>query len=342
MDILSTIALTTFVQGYGDIQDGYPSYGERAVLLYTNAARVDPEAHEAEYQKGDCGIASFTGDERVAKKPLYWSHPLGEAARFHSQDMLDKGFFDHTSPDGTTAGERVARWYTESGIGENIAMGYSDAWQVTIQGWMCSPGHRANIMTGSWTELGTGVVASYYTQNFGAGTPDTLMSIPMGIHSPQAAQSGTNTAFYADYLSPNFGNEGSSLDDGPFGFHLVLNGLAYELDLEWGDAARGVYMTEVQLPSNQDCHEYFFIADDAAGESRFPEEGSYLVGACNQQDFPDMWIDSQLPIEGRESADMNSLREGIKLVGCTSSPRSSSWWGLSGLIGLLLFRRRGD
>ena len=350
MDVLTTLALTTFVQGYGDVEEGYPNYSERAVLLYTNAARVDPAAHEAEYNKGDdkdnpggfCGTEYFTSDELVPKKPVYWSHPLGQAARFHSQDMKDNNFFSHDSPDGTSAGERVARWYTESGIGENIAYGYADSWAVTIQGWMCSAGHRANIMTGSWTEMGTGVVATHYTQNFGAGTPDTPMSIPMGVHHPQAAQSGTNTTFFADYLSPNFGSEGSSLEDGPFGFHLVLNGLAYELELEWGDPARGVYKTEVQLPANQDCHQYFFVADDPAGESRFPEDGSYLVGACDQQEYPDMWIDSQLPIEGRESADFNSLRDGIQLVGCASSERAPAGWAWASLFGGILLLRRRD
>lgn len=340
MDVLTTLALTTFVQGYGDIQDTYPNYGERAVLLYTNAARVDPEAHKETYKTGGCNYSGFTADEKTPKKSLYWSHPLGEAARYHSQDMIDNNFFAHESPDGTTAGDRVARWYTESYIGENIAAGYPDAWVATMEGWMCSDGHRANIMTGMWTELGTGVVDTHYTQDFGSGEVDTWMSIPMGLHAPRAAQSGSNATFYADYLSPDFGEEGSSLDDAPFAFDLVLNGLAYPMELEWGDPARGVYKAVVQLPADQDCHQYFFIADDTAGESRFPEEGSYLVGACNEQDFPDMWVDSQLPIEGRESADLGELKQGIKLIGCSSAPQQSTGWAWIWMLGLLGLRRR--
>lgn len=350
MDVLTTLALTTFVQGYGDILDTYPNYGERAVLLYTNAARVDPTAHEEEYNKGDdkdtpnnrCSTDYFEDGELTAKKPVYWSQPLGEAARYHSQDMKDNNFFAHESPDGTSAGARVARWYTESGIGENIAYGYSDAWEVTILGWMCSTGHRANIMTGGWTELGTGVVATHYTQDFGTGEKDTWMSIPMGIHAPQNAQSGSNTTFYADYLSPNFGTVGSSLEDGPFAFDLVLDGLAYPMELKWGDPARGVFNTVVQLSGSQDCHQYFFIADDTAGESRFPEEGSYLVGACDQLEFPDMWIDSQMPIEGRENADLGELGNGIKLIGCasTGTPSPTQGWHLLALLGLIGFRSR--
>jgi MYXO-CTERM domain-containing protein len=348
MDVLTTMAITAFVQGYGDIEESHPNFDERAVLLFTNAARVDPQAHEEEYNKGNdkdtpnnrCSTDFFKSEELIAKRPLYWAHPLGEAARYHSQDMKDNNYFAHESRDGTSAAARVARWYDESGIGENIAMGYMDAWEVTIQGWMCSAGHRSNIMYGGWTELGTGVVGTHYTQNFGAGEVDTWMSIPMGVHWPQAAQSGSNTAFYADYLSPNFGLEGGSLEDGPFNYHVVVDGLAHPMDLEWGDPARGVFKSVVQLTGSQDCHQYFFIADDAAGEHRFPEEGSYLVGACDQQDFPDMYVDSQLPIEGREAADMGLLKEGINLVGCSSTRQSRSTWTLLGVLGLLGLRRR--
>ena len=49
--------------------------------------------------------------------------------------MIDNNFFAHESPDGTSAGDRVARWYTESYIGENIAAGYPDAWVATMEGW---------------------------------------------------------------------------------------------------------------------------------------------------------------------------------------------------------------
>lgn len=339
MDVLTTLAMTTFIQGYGDVEDGYPNYNERAVLLYTNAARVDPEAHENAYNAGGCKFKNFTSDEKTAKKPLYWAYPLNQSARYHSQDMHDNNYFSHDSQDGTSAGDRIARWYNESGTGENIAYGYADAWQVMMEGWMCSDGHRSNIMTGMWTELGTGVVNTHYTQNFGAGEVDTWMSIPMGIHEPRAAQSGQNTNFYADYLSPNFGMEGSSLEDGPFGFHVVVDGLAYEMELEWGEAARGVYKTVVQLPGSQECHQYFFIADDASGENRFPEEGSYLVGACDQLEFPDMWIDSQMPIEGREAADLDELKDGLSLIGCSATDQNPRGWMWAWMIALIGVRR---
>ena len=54
-------------------------------------------------------------------------------------------------------------------LAENIAMGYSSPEQV-MSGWMSSPGHRANILNGSYTHIGVGVCdgcGTHWTQNFG-------------------------------------------------------------------------------------------------------------------------------------------------------------------------------
>ena len=70
-------------------------------------------------------------------------------------------------------------------VGENIAAGYGSSMSAVVHGWMCSAGHRANIMNADYNELGTGVVAAYYTQDFGAGVVDTMSRIAMGNHSPE-------------------------------------------------------------------------------------------------------------------------------------------------------------
>ena len=177
------------VAGYGDVTaDGYPSWGERDVHMWTNAVRVDPHAFFGDESTvaRPCDIDNFVGDEDIPKAPLYYESDLNESGRFHSQDMYDNDFFDHNSYDGTSFAERVARFYLESGfVGENIALGYPDAEAAVLDGWMCSAGHRANIMNGDYNELGVGVVTLYYTQNFGAGQLDTESPIAMGSHLPQ-------------------------------------------------------------------------------------------------------------------------------------------------------------
>ena len=103
--------------------------------------------------------------------------------------------------------------------------------------------------------------------------------------------------------------------------------------------ASSVYKTVGQLPGSQECHQYFFIADDASGENRFPEEGSYLVGACDQLEFPDMWIDSQMPIEGREAADLDELKDGLSLIGCSATDQHPRGWMWAWMIALIGVRR---
>ena len=74
----------------------------------------------------------------------------------HSKDMYDRDFFDHTNPDGELPWDRMDRaGYNWSAAGENIAAGNPTA-AATVQQWMESDGHCANIMSADFTELGVG------------------------------------------------------------------------------------------------------------------------------------------------------------------------------------------
>ena len=100
--------------------------------------------------------------------PLTLNTKLSDIARMKSQDMLDKGYFDHNSPTYGTPFQMM----TNNGIsyraaGENIAMGYTTP-QAVMTAWMNSSGHRANILNASYTQIGVGYVANgnYWTQEF--------------------------------------------------------------------------------------------------------------------------------------------------------------------------------
>ncbi|MEU6878259.1 CAP domain-containing protein [Streptomyces sp. NPDC046712] len=95
---------------------------------------------------------------------------LSALAGAFSQDMAQRGFFDHTDPDGDTPWER-ARQAGVTGLGgENIARGQADAAAV-MESWMNSDGHRANILNCDYTTLGVGVHFAdggpWWTQDFG-------------------------------------------------------------------------------------------------------------------------------------------------------------------------------
>ena len=96
------------------------------------------------------------------------SAELSHVARLKSQDMHDKGYFDHTSPTYGSAFDMLRSFgISYRTAGENIAYGYSTP-QAVVDAWMNSSGHRANILNASYTQIGVGRVqdGNYCTQIF--------------------------------------------------------------------------------------------------------------------------------------------------------------------------------
>ncbi|MBX4192359.1 CAP domain-containing protein [Candidatus Parcubacteria bacterium] len=89
---------------------------------------------------------------------------LQNVARAHSDDMLKNNYFSHTDLTGCNSACRVTNaGYTWSAVGENIYFmkGYNlsatETAKMMVDGWMNSPGHRANILNTSYTFHGVGV-----------------------------------------------------------------------------------------------------------------------------------------------------------------------------------------
>ncbi|MFC8359912.1 CAP domain-containing protein [Streptomyces griseorubiginosus] len=104
--------------------------------------------------------------------PLAADPPLARAAQAYSTDMAVRAFYAHTSPEGTQPWDRAAAaGSARRSIGENIACGQRSAAEV-VEGWMNSPGHRANILKPGFTHIGVGFAGggpagTYWTQLFG-------------------------------------------------------------------------------------------------------------------------------------------------------------------------------
>jgi uncharacterized protein YkwD len=78
-------------------------------------------------------------------------------ARAHSRDMCRRRYFSHASPEGKQAWHRLrAAGVRFTAAAENIAVGYATGSSVH-QGWLASPGHRANRLNPSYTRYGIGV-----------------------------------------------------------------------------------------------------------------------------------------------------------------------------------------
>ena len=340
--------------GYGDVDaDGYPSSAERELHLWTNAARVAPKEFTDDYEAAGCGLSDFETSEKQSQSIIYFDPDLNEAARYHSDDMYENDWFDHDSSDGTTFYDRLANFYDNSFVGENIAYGYANPYVTVMQGWMCSAGHRSNIMYSSWTELGTGIVAKYYTQDFGAGTINSDGPVAMGAHTPQTGS--TSIEFLADWEA----------NAAPESFDLILDGESYPMALEYGEEELGIYLADAEITQGN-CSEYYFSWETAGGETgTFPENGSYLIGgACDSEimyveeqiggsdtdiggggnnddndPFDDLFGDGNL--SESDDTESDGEKRGIRFIGCsTMNASSGAGWLSFVLLGWMAGTRR--
>ncbi len=96
---------------------------------------------------------------------------LSRCARYKSQDMINKNYFAHQSPTFGSPFDMIESFgISMAAGGENIAMGQRTAQEV-VTAWMNSPGHRSNILSTAYTEIGVGLAKSsngtcYWTQMF--------------------------------------------------------------------------------------------------------------------------------------------------------------------------------
>jgi len=107
-------------------------------------------------------IRVLTGREALAIDPL-----LCEAARGHSKDMDERGFFAHESPvPGKITPWDRAKLAGTTASGENIAMGVSTGAGANRM-WFHSPGHFKNMMVSGYRRVGLGRHKRHWTQMFG-------------------------------------------------------------------------------------------------------------------------------------------------------------------------------
>ena len=99
---------------------------------------------------------------------LAFSTPLRAAARGHSADMLQKGYFDHNSP-AEAWDTRILGYVTSSTVGETIARGRGSSGSPAgiVNEWMHSVLHRHVILNGGLRFVGIGVAV---------GTPGAVMA----------------------------------------------------------------------------------------------------------------------------------------------------------------------
>jgi uncharacterized protein YkwD len=89
---------------------------------------------------------------------LSYNSRLSSAAEAKARDMFAKDYWAHFAPDGTSPWYFItSAGYTYSTAGENLAKGFDSSAGV-VDGWMNSPGHRANILNNSFVDTGVAVM----------------------------------------------------------------------------------------------------------------------------------------------------------------------------------------
>jgi uncharacterized protein YkwD len=135
---------------------------------------------------------------------------LDQSSQGMCQRMVTEHFFAHETPDGKTVVDRVkpTGYIPNSGdwvVGENLAWGSGalSTPQAIVNGWMNSPGHRANILAPDYKDIGmatcngspmtTNSGGTVYVNNFGAKSGADVNATLPG-HSDQAGNSGSGQA----------------------------------------------------------------------------------------------------------------------------------------------------
>lgn len=125
---------------------------------------------EEDIQQFVAEVIRLTNQERQQHglAPLAEDKDLSQVAQLKSEDMQLKDYFDHLSPTYGSPFEMMDRFgVSYRAAGENIAYGYRTPEDV-VEGWMNSPGHRANILQPAFTHIGIGFEPQgfYWTQMF--------------------------------------------------------------------------------------------------------------------------------------------------------------------------------
>jgi uncharacterized protein YkwD len=121
----------------------------------------------------ESSIGCLINDQRTSRglQRVSPNSDLRQAALSHSNEMINQGYFEHTSPAGVTFEDRIASTGYMRGVrswvvGENLVWGTGplSTPQSLVTSWMNSPPHRENLLRSSFNEIGIAAVV---------GTPES-------------------------------------------------------------------------------------------------------------------------------------------------------------------------
>lgn len=123
-----------------------------------------PREERAAYQT-IAGVIAETNKHRATEglAPLSMNTRLNASAKAKLDDLFARQYFAHSAPTGEGPSDLIQEaGYEYITVAENLALGNYATDAVLVQAWMDSPGHRANIMNGSFEEIGVAVGQGVY------------------------------------------------------------------------------------------------------------------------------------------------------------------------------------
>jgi len=127
---------------------------------------LDVPTTQAQLDTAADAVICLVNVERTSRglKALKRDRDLTQAARGHTYDMVANRYFAHTSPNGDSLGDRIRQTgYGKPGdgwkVGENLGWGTGERAtpNFLVDEWLNSAGHKKNLLTGAYRELGVGV-----------------------------------------------------------------------------------------------------------------------------------------------------------------------------------------
>ena len=138
-----------------------PATGTAPPKTSSTAKPLQPVAPPAGISQEEQTLLNLVNNARAnaGAAPLAFDVNLVKTARLKAQDMVDNNYFSHQSPTYGSPFDMMKQFgITFRSAGENIA-GNSTV-QGAFTAWMNSPGHKANILNGSFDYTGLGIVTS--------------------------------------------------------------------------------------------------------------------------------------------------------------------------------------
>lgn len=161
------------------------------LVLIPSPAGAAPDAPAAAMRSLEQGVLSdlnaFRRQHGLA--PLRLSTRLAAAARQHSNEMAERGYFSHDSYGGGSFDRRIARFYPVGksrfwSVGENLLWSSPDVDAGhALDMWINSPEHKMNMLNPRWREIGLSAVHVSTAGGAYGGREVTIVTSDFGVRS---------------------------------------------------------------------------------------------------------------------------------------------------------------